>query len=358
MIQNIIEKQLLNENVKKFANLDHLYFYSLKSREYADKIFLIALRDFNLFEILNENALTLKEICKKLDIYERLTITMLHFLISINLLYKNKEDSKYYITDLTKNFVLKSGKYSAYRDMIRIANDNNSSDFKELLNIFKTDKPKVFHSFNETKSWDEAIHNEKFALNFMNIMIDRGKYPAFCLSNEFSFSKDKEIKLLDVGGCGATYSIELLKKNKNLKASIFELPAFKKAYDTLDILESIKERLNYIFGDFFKNDLPKDYDYHLFSKILHDWNYENCLHILNNSYNSLNTNGKIIVHDFVIDESNITYQTACYSILMAVTNPGRCYTIQEHKDMLKKVGFKNVKYKLLSSGLAIITANK
>jgi len=112
-------------------------------------------------------------------------------------------------------------------------------------------------------------------------------------------------------------------------------------------------------GDDFRDALPKGYDVHFISHVLHDWDVPECRTILKNSYGNLNRGGMILLHDTHINKSKTgPLDIAEYSVLLMVLSEGKIYSVTEMKDMLEEAGFKDVQHKPTILNRSIITAVK
>ena len=134
-------------------------------------------------------------------------------------------------------------------------------------------------------------------------------------------------------------------KLQAIGAKVFEkIPVDKVARYTIKT-HNLNERINTIAGDFFKDSLPKGYDIHFISHVLHDWDFREVRSILEKSYDNLNQDGLIIVHDAHINRTKTgPISVAEYSVLLMFLSEGKCYSITEMKDLMEEIGFKDIQY--------------
>jgi ubiquinone/menaquinone biosynthesis C-methylase UbiE len=157
---------------------------------------------------------------------------------------------------------------------------------------------------------------------------------------------------LDLGGGPGTYAVEMAQRG--ICVTLFDTP------DTIKIAKRVidkkkKKNLNFIGGDFFYDNLGKDYDLVLISQIFHSYSKKNNIMLLKRCKKALNKNGRIVIQEFFIDE-NRTHpsRSALFSINMLVnTEGGRCYSPDEIKDWLYELNFRNVRKIFIADSILI-----
>lgn len=161
---------------------------------------------------------------------------------------------------------------------------------------------------------------------------------------------------LDLGGGPGTYAIEMAKKG--VSVTLFDSPETVKIARELINRSGVKG-IKFIEGNFLSDDLGKGYDLIFISQVLHAYSGDDNIRILEKCMKSLNSGGRISLHEFYIDKSR-TYpvQSALFSINMLVnTEGGRCYSPSEIKKWLSDLEFVSIKEKLLDDSV-LITADR
>jgi cyclopropane fatty-acyl-phospholipid synthase-like methyltransferase len=121
----------------------------------------------------------------------------------------------------------------------------------------------------------------------------------------------------------------------------------------------LSRRINVVAGDMFQDALPRGYDVHFISHVLHDWDLPEVRTVLKNSYDNLNPGGIIVIHDAHINKSKTgPLSVAEYSVLLMVLSEGKCYSVSEMQDLLEEVGFRVVDYKPTILNRSIIIGKK
>jgi SAM-dependent methyltransferase len=118
-------------------------------------------------------------------------------------------------------------------------------------------------------------------------------------------------------------------------------------------------RVDVIEGDMFAEDLPRGYDLHLISNVLHDWNDATVIQLLRKSYQALEPGGMLVVHDVHINEDKSgPLPNAAYSAMLMHSTEGKCYSLGELFPWMQTVGFANPRFKQTAADRSIITAEK
>lgn len=151
-------------------------------------------------------------------------------------------------------------------------------------------------------------------------------------------------KLLDVGGASGTYTIAFLQKNPRLSAALFDLPPVVTLAREQIEAEGLTERVTFVTGDFYTDELPAGCDLALLSAVIHQNSGSQNLDLYHKAYRALEAGGSILIRDHVMDESRTSpVAGALFAVNMLVgTAGGDCYTFQEIQSSLEKAGFTDV----------------
>jgi 3-hydroxy-5-methyl-1-naphthoate 3-O-methyltransferase len=309
---------------------------------------------FDFFNVLNsKKSWTFEEISSNFGMnYEKLdsviTVCKSEGIIK-------QKGQKYYLTEAAANNLTNKGEYnlsSLY--LMRLHQPTERSMVDSMENCLR-DGTKIICS--PATLWDEdkrKTKDSKEAQDFTKSMNDRGQYLAKFLSAKVNL--EKYSKLLDLGGASGVYSSEFCKKY-DIEADVLELPAVTSTTKKYISLRN-DSRVGVVEGDMFKS-IPKNYDVHLYSNVMHDWKLDEIEHLLNKSYNTLNDGGKVIIHDkFLNNEKSGPRDAVDHSLVLAAYTEGRCYSRKEIKERLNKIGFKNIEYISTTCGYGAIIGQK
>ncbi len=152
-------------------------------------------------------------------------------------------------------------------------------------------------------------------------------------------------RLLDVGGGSGVYTIAFLQRFRRMGATIFDLP------EVVDIARDrigehgLQTRVDFVSGDFRTDLLPTGYDVVLFSAIIHMNSRPLNRALFAKAYQSLKSNGLVLVRDYVMDETRaVPTEGAIFAVnMLAATTEGNSYTFNEIQEDMERAGFRDVR---------------
>jgi SAM-dependent methyltransferase len=153
-------------------------------------------------------------------------------------------------------------------------------------------------------------------------------------------------RLLDLGGGPGTYAIHFCRRNPELTASVFDLPATREFAERVIARFAMQARVDFIAGDFVAEAIPGGYDVVWMSHILHGEGPETCREMIRKVHQALEPEGRIIIHEFILDDDDDgagPVFPALFSLNMLLGTPeGRAYREKELRQMLSSEGFHRI----------------
>jgi predicted O-methyltransferase YrrM len=265
-----------------------------------------------------------------------------------------KENSKYYISDISRDYLTKK----SFFDLTSYVNSlKNRPICEEMVKVLKTGQPASWAAAKNGKQWAASMEEVDFAGSLTAGMNSRGAYLAYGLLKVIDLRRFRN--MLDIGGASGIYSAVIMKEYPDLRATIFEKPPVDSIARYALAEFGLKDRTSVVAGDMFEDNFPKEHDVHFISHVLHDWDIKEVRMVLMNSYENLNPSGKLIIHDAHINKTKTgPISVAEYSVLLMFLSEGKCYSVTEMKDILKETGFRNIEYKPTILNRSIIAAEK
>lgn len=284
----------------------------------------------DIFTVIGSRKLTGKAIAEKMNADQRAMTTLLNALSAMQLL--DKSDDYYANTESAKTFLSKdSPQYIGYMIM---------HHYHLIESWIKIDQVVLSgKAVRKRSSNQEEVQRESFLMGMFNM--------AMSIAPKLSDSIDLSSRshLLDLGGGPGTYAIHYCLKNPNLKAKIFDLPTTKPFADKTVNKFGLKDRIDFIPGDYLIDPIAGSYDVAWLSHILHGEGPDDCQQIINKTVAALKPGGMILIHEFILDNTmDKPLFPALFSINMLIgTSNGQSYSEKQIVDMLKKAGVKEVK---------------
>jgi ubiquinone/menaquinone biosynthesis C-methylase UbiE len=265
------------------------------------------------------------------DLDERGTTRILDCLVTYDLL--EKENNRYRTTE--KGSQLSSMSRESRLPMVKHMNHiwNNWSRLTEVIK--KGTNPYIRPVVDSESKADRNA--------FIGAMHVAARRISAKIADAYDLSSFK--KLLDIGGGSGAYTIAFLNKNPQLNAVIFDLNSVIPITKEKVRENNFQDRVNFVAGDFYVDDLPTGCDIALLSAIIHQNSPQQNVELYRKIYHALDPGGKLIIRDHIMDESRTDPPAgALFALNMLVnTKAGDTYTFGEVKDTLNTAGFEEVK---------------
>jgi len=261
---------------------------------------LLSAVELGLFTTLGSGAMTGQEIAERLDLRSRAVYDFLDGLLALGLLERDGqgEQALYRNTPETAQF-LDAMSPTYIGGILEMANDRLYGFWDNLTEALRTGEPQ-----NEIKQTGrplfEELYREPDRLDqFMRAMagIQAGNFHA--LAETVDFGRYETV--CDVGGATGLLSIVLAQHHAHLRCTSFDLPAVE-PIATRNIKEAgLDDRVTVASGDFFGEPLPQA-DVVTMGNILHDWNLDRKVQLVQAAYDALPPGGLFIVIENIIDD--------------------------------------------------------
>ena len=294
---------------------------------------LFVASELDLFTLIGERGKSGKVITKKLGTDPRATEMLLNALVSLKLLTKSRET--FSNTALSKRCLSKNG--TAYQGD-RIKHFHNMWEYwSGLGKAVKTGKPTSL--YNAKKGVDRQRLRE-----FISAMHNSATVLADEIYTKLEIKKRS--MLLDLAGGQGSYSVKFAKRNRNLKAVVFDLPDVIKLTKEHIKESGMRGRITTKAGNCLEESLGKGlYDIVLVSHLLHAYDAKENQKILKKCWDSLIKDGIVVIQEFILNPSKTMppFGTLFSLNMLMGTQGGSSYSAVEMNEWLKKAGFKNLK---------------
>jgi ubiquinone/menaquinone biosynthesis C-methylase UbiE len=295
---------------------------------------LLTANNYGIFDHLSK-PLPVKTISKKINTDLRATEILLDALASIGLV--EKKNNRYSNARIASQFLVSKSPF--YQGDIVRHSDNLWNNWSGLDHVLKSGKP--YHTERNREAFVFGMHNIAFlkAQDIVKMIGLKGVKTA-----------------LDLGGGPGTYAIEMAKRG--VSVTLFDSP------ETIEIARKFARRersrpIRFMSGDFMIDDIGRGYDLILISQILHAYSVKDNVHVLRKCRNSLSVGGRVVVQEFPISNDRIyPVHSALFSVNMLVnTEGGRCYSSEEIRGWLQKVGLKDINEQMSDDDTVIISGS-
>ena len=284
----------------------------------------------DLFTVLGESQSTAAAIAEQADCAPRSLTMLLRALAAMGLLIKS--DDTYANTPFSRKFL--DQKSDDYLGHIIQHHHHLMASWAQLPQAVRHDQP-----MPERITGDDPEVRRSFLMGMFNM--------AGLQAEQMAASVDlgQARHLLDLGGGPGTYAIYFCRANPELRATVFDLPATRPfAEETIDRFQ-LTDRIQFQAGDYLQDVLEGQYDAVWLSHILHGEGPDACQALISKAVGVLNPGGQIIIHDFVMDDTEDgPIFPALFALNMLLgTDEGQTYTHAQIHGMLSAAGITDIR---------------
>lgn len=144
--------------------------------------------------------------------------------------------------------------------------------------------------------------------------------------------------IADIGGGNGSTILAILEKHTHLKGILFDLPHVVER--TRKNIESagMLDRCQLIGGDFFET-IPTNADAYLMRHIIHDWDDQKSLQILQNCHRVMSPGSKLLLVESVIPPGNEPFTSKLLDLTMMLIPGGKERTEEEYRELYDQAGY-------------------
>lgn len=311
------------------------------------KVILLG-HQFNLYDLLSGQSLTLEQIIEKTKNKARGLHRLLDALTALGVL--EKEGCSYTLAPGLIPYLTTDGESSV-------------RSYLELINTFWylwSDMDIVIRDGEPIVLMMDLISQDRKRLDtFINAMDSRAKTAAALIPGVVDISGRK--RMLDIGAGPGTYSFTWMKLYKGLRSTLIDLESvLAMARKNMNALKLTK-RTEFQPGDFTEMLIEGKYDLVLLANVLQMYGPDDNARLIHKCWDALDEGGMIVIHGYTVEDSGIRPLGATMFALSmaAVTRDGGAYKKSEKSRWLEQAGFKDIEFHEIDADPStVITAMK
>lgn len=300
-------------------------------RKFMESRIFLSAAELDLFTLLAKEPLDAGEVAAKLQVTLRGITVLLDAVVSMGLL--EKKDGKYSCTQETASLLSKESPANIMPMVMHSAHlwQRWSSLTKIVRSGIEKKRPSIFESSeSEQEAFIGAMHT---VARRVAPDVVKAVDPANAAS------------LLDIGCASGSYSQAFLEAYPSLKATLFDLPpVIRIARHRLEG-SGLLDRVTFVPGDFYEDELPAGHDFALLSAIIHQNSTEENIVLYRKIYRALVPGGRLVIRDHVMSPDHTSPAIgAFFAVNMLVGTPGGgTYTFDEIRESMEAAGFVNIR---------------
>lgn len=314
---------------------------------------LLSAIELGLFTELAKGARTLEELTARLSLHPRSARDFFDALVALGLL--KRTGVRYANTPETAMF-LDRAKPSYVGGILEMANARLYGFWGSLTEGLRTGKPQ-----NEAKTGEDffgTLYADPQRLEgFLKAMTGLSIGSARVIAGKFPWKKYRTFT--DVGCAQGGATVEIALAHKHLTGGGMDLPVVQPVFEAYVKEKRLEKRVRFHPGNFFNEALPAT-DVLIMGHILHDWNLDEKIMLLQKAYDALPPNGALIIYEALIDDAR---KGNAFGLLMSLnmlieTPGGFDFTGADCCKWMKAVGFKRTKVERLAGPDAMVVGYK
>jgi hypothetical protein len=169
----------------------------------------------------------------------------------------------------------------------------------------------------------------------------------------YDFSGFKTV--VDVGGGHGTLLAAVLQRHPGTQGILFDQTQVVEAASDALQAAGVADRCTLVGGDFF-SEVPSGGDAYVLSQILHDWDDERCIEILQQCRRAIQDDGRLLVVEMVLPEGQEPFFGKWLDLHMLVLLGARERTAAEYNALFHAAGFGLTTVVAMPAGPSVVEA--
>lgn len=275
---------------------------------------------------------------------------LMRALCVVGIFEKNGHD-RFALTRLGKP--LQSSVPGSLRAMVITLGEVHYSAWAHLLESIKTGAPAFPHAFG-AEMFDYLGRENAAGATFNRAMADYSALSSCAVLLSYDFSGVRSI--VDVGGGCGTFLTSILLMYPSMQGALFDLHSVIAGAEESLKEHPCRERCAMVSGSFLER-VPCDFDAYLLSSVIHDWDDERAIRILQNCRRSMGQKSRVLLVEFIVPDGEEKSFSKLLDLNMLVMNGGRERTESEYRRLFDAAGLRMTRIVPTLSPLCVLEAS-
>jgi SAM-dependent methyltransferase len=285
-------------------------------------------------DLLKNGPQSADELAQATGAHAQSLYRLLRALASVGI-FAEDETRRFRLTSLAEH--LRSDAPESLRSMsIFLGADWHWRVWGELPHSLQTGRPAFEYLYGKAY-FDYLAENSGPAQVFNDAMTSFSSSVGAAVVNSYDFTGIS--RLVDIGGGHGIFLTSILKKYPQMNGVLFDAPSVIDGADEVIAASGVGERCGAVGGDFFAS-VPAGGDAYIMKHIIHDWDNERALKILQNCHRAMTPNGKLLVVEMVIPEGNTPSLGKYMDLQMLLFLHSFERTEAEYRALFERAGFR------------------
>jgi ubiquinone/menaquinone biosynthesis C-methylase UbiE len=299
---------------------------------------------------LESGPKTAGELAKATDTHAPSLFRLLRALASAGIV-KAESEGRFALTPLSQTLVTNAPGSLRWFMMSELGQEHYPA-WGNLMHSIKTGEI-AFDDFFKMDIWQYFKQNPEDGAVFNDSMSGVTGVANEAIMSVYDFSPFH--KVIDIGGGHGGLITSILKKNPQSQGVLFDAPQVIEGARPRLEASGVADRCETVAGNFFEA-VPVGGDAYVMKWIIHDWDDEKALTILKNIRSQMQPNGRLIVVETVVPDTDEPHFSKFFDLNMLVMTGGKERTATEFRELLAAAGFKLLKITPTNLPTSIIEA--
>ena len=299
---------------------------------------LLSAVELDLFTQLAQQPMDASTLQTRLGLHARSARDFFDALVALGML---ERQNGVYTNTADTNMFLDKAKPSYIGGFLEMANARLYQFWGSLTEGLKTGLPQ--NEIKEGGDIFEALYSDPIKLkSFLQAMSGISMGANIAIAQQFPW--DQYTTYFDIGSAQGGLIAQVALAHPHITGGGFDLPPTGPIFEEYIQSFKLKDRLQFIPGNFFNDPLPKA-DVLSMGHILHDWDLEQKKLLIAKAYEALPPGGAFIVFEALIDDERRENAFGLLlSLTMLIETPGGFdYTGADCTTWLKEAGFRDIR---------------
>jgi ubiquinone/menaquinone biosynthesis C-methylase UbiE len=283
---------------------------------------------------LESGPKTAGELAKATDTHAPSLFRLLRALASAGIV-KAESEGRFALTPLSQTLVTNAPGSLRWFMMSELGQEHYPA-WGNLMHSIKTGEI-AFDDFFKMDIWQYFKQNPADGAVFNDSMSGVTGVANEAIMSVYDFSPFH--KVIDIGGGHGGLITSILKKNPQSQGVLFDAPQVIEGARPRLEANGVADRCETVAGNFFEA-VPAGADAYVMKWIIHDWDDEKALTILKNIRSQMQPNGRLIVVETVVPDTDEPHFSKFFDLNMLVMTGGKERTAAEFEQLLATAGFK------------------
>ncbi len=301
---------------------------------------------------LAEKPLPITELATRTGSHERALYRVLRSLASAGIFAET--DPKVFALTPSAELLRADAPNSLRNGVIFLGEEWHWRVWSDMLYSVQTGKPAWGH-VHGAEVFDYFAANPEQSEIFNRAMTDGSTGIAPVIVEAYDFSGFKA--LVDIAGGHGYLLAQVLKAFPGVQGVLFDVPSVIQGAGALLEKEGVAARVEKVAGDFFAS-VPRGADAYMMKHIIHDWDDERAVKILDNIRAAMPDDSKVLIIETVVPAGNEPHYSKVLDLEMLVSPGGVERTAEEYGELLRAAGLRLTRIIATPSPYSIVEAVK